>query len=206
MDFVAYTPPDLRSIDDGDYHGGFQDLYVGAQYLAIDGPLSVSPLVSYGFPVSNYPFYANAAIGRQLKELHVGASLEFTPYFSDWFFQADLAHVFSESVLGVDLDYWRMYLSAGYYVTARFAPRVFVNHRNAPNALGFPEDYPDYDTELGYRHDQTLKHNFVDAGLGFDYLISDRYQVSATYYRTIDPEQVAEVDHAFTMGLKRLFR
>lgn len=209
-DFVNYTPPDLRFIDDGDYHGGFQDFYAGVQFAAIDGPFfSLSPFISYGVPVSDYPFYANAAIGKQLREIPMGVSMEFTPYFSDWHFQADVAYVISEKVLGIDLNYWLTYLSASYYVTPRFAPRVFLTSRNAPNALEWPEDFEPYeekyDNENGWRHDQTFKHNYINAGIGFDYVVSDRYEVSATYYQTLDPEQLAEVDYAFTIALTRRF-
>jgi hypothetical protein len=214
FDFYEYQPPDLRLIDDGDYHGGFQDIHAGVQYLAIDGPLSVSPFISYGVPVSNYPFYGNAAIGKQLWEIPVGVSMEFVPYFSDWYFQADVAYVFSEKAQDVDLDYWLFYLAAGYYVTPRFVPRVFLTRRNAPDALRFPEDFTDdytfsqfedFDNEFWYQHDRTLRHNYVNLGIGFDYLVSDRYSVSATYFQTIDPEDVVEIEYAVTLALTRRF-
>ena len=214
LDFYEYQPPDLRLIDDGDYHGGFQDVHAGVQYLAIEGPLSVSPFISYGVPVSDYPFYGNAAIGKQLWEIPVGISLELVPYFSDWYFQADLAYVFSEKAQGVDLDYWLLYLAAGYYVTPRFVPRVFLTRRNAPDALRFPEDFTDdytfsrfedFDNEFWYQHDRTLRHNYVNLGIGFDYIVSNRYSVSATYFQTIDPEDVVEIEYAVTFALTRRF-
>jgi hypothetical protein len=209
VDFWEYTPPDLRFVDDGEYHGALQDLTVGVQYLALDGPLKVSPYVSYGTPASDYPIYGGAIIGRGLNELHLGVSLEFTPYFSDWNFQADITYAFSEKVLGVDLDFWLMYLSASYYVTPRFAPRIFLTSRHAPNALRYPEDFEPYeekyDNENGWRHDQTIKHEFVNAGVGFDYIVNERYGVSATYYRTLDAENLLEIDEAFTLGLMRRF-
>lgn len=214
LDFFQYEPPDLRLIDDGDYHGGFQDFHVGMQYLALDGPVSISPFISYGVPVSDYPFYGNAAIGKQLWEIPVGVSVEFVPYFSDWYFQADLAYVFSEEAQGVDLDYWLLYLSASYYITPRFVPRVFLTRRNAPDALRFPEDFTDdltfstfedFDNEFWYQHDRTLRHNYVNLGMGFDYIVDDRYSLSATWFQTIDPEDVAEVEYAVTFALTRRF-
>jgi len=202
VDFYEFTPPDLRFVDDGSYHGGLQDLYVGVQYLAIDGPaFTLSPFVSFGTPTTDYPIYGGAVIGRGLNEVPVGVSMDFTPYFSDWYFQADVAYVFSEEVLGVDLDYWLAYLSASYYVTPRLAPRIFVTSRNAPNALIFPEDFPDFDSENFYHHDQTIKHSYVNAGIGFDYIVSDRYEISATYFKTIDPEYIYEIEYAFTLAL-----
>ena len=112
VDFWQYTPPDLRFIDDGDYHGGLQDFTFGARYLALDGPLRILPFISYGTPVSDYPIYGAAVIGNGLNELHLGASLDFTPYFSDWTFQAEISYAITEKVVGVDLNYWLMYLSA----------------------------------------------------------------------------------------------
>ena len=207
VDFVNYTPPDLRIVDDGHYHGGFQDLTTGVQYLAVDNAFfSLSPFASYGVPATDYPIYGSAIIGRGLNELHVGVSMNFTPYFSDWYFQADIAYAFSEKVLGVDLNYWLTYLSASYYLTPRFAPRVFVTSRNAPNALDFNEDIaPYYDSEIGWRHDQTLKHDYVNAGIGFDYILSERYAISATWFKTIDADNVFETDIALTFGLTRRF-
>ena len=209
VDFWQYTPPDLRFVDDGDYHGGLQDLTVGVQYLALDGPFRVSPFVSYGTPVSDYPIYGSAIIGKGLNELHVGVSMDFIPYFSDWVFQADIAYIFSEKVLGVDLNSWLVDLSASYYVTPRFAPRIFLTSRNTPNGLSYPADFEpyeeNYDNENGWRHDQTLKHEFVNAGIGFDYNISELYGISAIYYRTIEAENLLEIDRAFNAGFTRRF-
>jgi hypothetical protein len=211
-EFVNYDPPGRRVIiDDGHYQGGFQDLFAGVQYRAVDGPFSVLPYISFGVPVTDYPFYGSAAIGKHLWQLPVGVTMEFTPYFSDWYFQADVAYIFSEQVLGVNLDSWLLSASAGYYVTPRFASHVFLASRHVPGGLAFPEDFTDdespddFDNENYYRHDQTLKHAYTNAGIGFDYIASDRYEISATYYKTIATDNVAEVDHAFTLALTRHF-
>jgi hypothetical protein len=206
VDFLTYVAPDLRVVDDGEYHGGFQDATIGVRYMAVDGPLSVSPFLSFGAPMSNYPTYGNAAIGKQLSELAAGIALEFTPYFSDWTFQADISYVFTEEVLEVDLDYWFWYASASYFITPRFAPRVFLYQRNAPNALTFPEDFTQgFDNETWYQHDRTIKHNFLNGGIGFNYIVGDNYAIQATYFKTLEPDNIAEVDYAFTLGLTYSF-
>lgn len=204
-EFITYTPPDLRIVDDGQYHGGFQDLYVGTRYLAVEGPLSISPHISFGGPVSDYPVYGNAIIGKHLWELPVGVSAGFTPSFSDWSFHADITYVFSEDVMDVDLNYWLLYASASYFVTPRFAPRVFLVKRDAPNALDLNDFGDDYDNEAGYHHDRTLKHSYLNAGIGFDYIVSDRYSISATYYETIKQDVVANLDSAFSLALTHRF-
>ena len=206
VDFVNYTPPDLRVVDDGEYHGGFQDVSIGTRYLATDGPLKVSPFIAVGSPVSNYPIYGNAVIGKHLWEVPVGVSLEFAPYFSDWVFQADVSYVFSEEVLGVNLDYWLWHASASYYVTRRFAPRLFLTQRHAPDALQWPDDYTDdLDNEAWFQHDRMIKHGYLNGGIGFDYIANDRYAVSATYYQTIEQERVAKIEDAFTFAVTHRF-
>jgi hypothetical protein len=206
VDFATFTPPDLRLVDDGDYHGGLQDVTIGVRYLAVDGPFAVSPFLTFGTPLSNYPTYGNAAIGKQMWELAAGAAIEFTPYFSDWHFQADISYVFAEEVLGLDLDYWFWYASASYFVTPRFAPRVFLVQREAPNALSFPEDFPQgFDNEQFYQHDRTLKHNFLNGGIGLNYIFTDRHEIVATLFKTFESDNVVEVEYAFTLGLNFRF-
>lgn len=211
LDFDQYKPRDLRIIDDGTYHGGLQDFFAGVQYLALDGPFSISPYVSYGIPVTNYPFYGSAAIGKNIWQAPMGAYFQFTPHFSDWNFQADIAYVLSEKVLDVNLNYWLMYVSASYYVTPRFAPRVYLRKRVTPGGLRYPEDFTDdysfddFDNEYFYNHDRTIKHDYVDAGIGFDFIFNNRYSASGAFYKTISSDNVAKVDYAFTLGLTRNF-
>lgn len=214
VDFVAYTPPDLRVVDDGNYHGGVQDLYLGVQYHTTNGPFSISPYVSFGAPVSNYPVYGNAIIGKHLWELPLGVSIGFTPYFSDWHFMTDISYVISEEVMDLHLDYWVFQAAISYYVTPQFVPRVFFVKRYAPHALDFPEDFTDdftfstpedFDTESYYHHDRTMKHAYLNAGLGVDYVVSDRLSIHATWFQTLDPDTVARVESAYTFALTHRF-
>lgn len=151
-----------------------------------------------------------ATSGRHVWQLPVGVSLDYIPYFSDWEFRGDLAYVFSEKPLGVNIDSWLLYASASYYVTPRFAPKIYITSRQALHGLRFPEDftddftlstYEDFDNEWYYHHDQTMRHNFTDAGIGFDYVVSDRYTIAGSFYRTIIPDNVAKVEYAFRFAL-----
>ena len=50
-----------------------------------------------------------------------------------------------------------------------------------------------------------LSPNFVDAGIGFDFLIKNHWDIAATYYTTIDAEDVLKLDYAITFALTRRF-
>lgn len=184
-----------------------QDFSFGFQYLALDGPLSVTPYLAYGLPTNDYPFYAHAAVGRNLWHLPVGVALSYMPYFSDWYFEADIAYVFTEKTIGVDISHFLISASASYYFTPRFAPKVFISIKHGYKGLDFPDDFPPevFDSEYWYVHDRTIKHNFINGGIGFDWILSDKYQLSGSIFTMIKPQQVNVIDIAGTIGLTRFF-
>lgn len=207
LDFSNYTPPDLTILDDGRYHSSLEDLYVGVQYLAKDGPLSIAPFVSVGVPVTDYPFYAHAAVGRNIWHVPVGVALRFRPYFSDLFFNGDVSYVFTEKSLGVDTSHWIINARAGYYLSPRLAPNVFVSIKHGTKGLDFPTDFDvtDLDNEKWYFHDRIIKHNFVNAGIGLDWILNERYQLSANVMTMPIPDQVNIIDYAWSIGVTRFF-
>jgi len=213
--WVDFVPPDKRFIDDGDYHGGFQDMSVGVRYLAVDGPLSVSPYIGFGFPTTDYPFYAKAAIGKNLWNVPVGVSLSFIPYFSDWHFRGNLSYVFSEKPLGVNVDYWLAYASAGYWFRPHFSMDVFLSGKWTRKGFKMPWDftddptystYPDeFDTVEWWQHDRLIGNRGLDLGVAFDYFFNQQYKLSGSVFTGVWAEQSSETEYAITMALTRYF-
>lgn len=214
--WIDFSPPDKRFIDDGHYHGGLQDLTAGVQYTAVQSPAwTVSPYISYGVPADDYPYYAKAAIGANLWNLPVGVDVTFIPYFSDWYFRGNLAYVFSEKPLDINVDYWLGFLSAGYWFQPQFSINVFLSVKYLRDGLILPWDftddpnygnYPDdFDTPEWYNHDRVLRHRYANLGVGFDYAINEKYLVSGTYFQGVWAEQTNEIDAAFTLALTRYF-
>jgi len=209
--WVDFEPPDKRFIDDEHFHGGFQDLSFGLMYLALDGPFTLSPYVGYGFPTNNYPFYAKAAIGANLWNIPVGVAFTFVPYFSDWYFDGNIAYVFSEKPLNVNVDYWVGNLSTGYFFTPRFSMHLFLSFKYIREGLPLEyfltdpyNNYPeDHDTEEWWHHDRLFGHRFANLGVGFDYSFNEKYQLSGSYFAGIWAEQTNQVDRAFTFALTR---
>ena len=213
--WIDFVPPDTRFHDDGDYHGDFQDLSFGVMYRAIDGPVwTVAPFLGYSFPVSNYPFFAKAAIGANLWNIPVGVDVSFVPLFSDWHFRGNLAYVFSEKPLGQNVDYLLGFLSAGYWVKPNLSANVFLSSKYLLDGLklefdfadGNPFDYPAaYDNERWWMHDRLLRHRLWSLGFSIDYFVNERYQLSASYFNSIGSDQTTEIDDAFTISLTRYF-
>ena len=207
VDFQNYEPPDLRLIDDGSYHSAWQDLFVGVEYLARDERLQLSPFIAYGVPTNDYPFYGHAAVGRNLWHVPVGVAWSFTPYFDDWYLEGDVAYVFTEKTLGHDVSHWLVNLKAGYYITPRFAPKIFASMKHGTKGLDWPDDFDlsNLDTAEFYFHDRTIKHNWINAGFGFDWIVNEDWVVNGTWFKMVKPEQVNLVDRAWTLGITRYF-
>jgi hypothetical protein len=213
--WVDFVPPDKRFIDDGDYHGGFQDLAFGIRYLALDGPLSVSPYIGYGFPTTDYPFFGKAAIGKNLWNVPVGVSLMYVPYFSDWHFRGSLSYVFSEKPLGVNVDHLLGYLSAGYWFKQNFSMAVFMTGKWTLKGLRMPEDftddptygnYPDeFDTPEWWQHDRLIANRAAAMGIEFDYFVKQKYKLSGSVSTGIWAEQTSLTGLAFSVALSRYF-
>lgn len=213
--WIDFVPPDKRFWDDGKYHSDFQDFSIGVAYLAREGALTITPYIGYGVPASDYPFYAKAAIGLNLWTIPVGTTFTIVPHFSDWYVSGNLAYVFSEKPLGINVDYWLVHLSAGYWFKPGFSVNVFAGLKYVREGLKMPSDftddpfygnYPDeFDTQEWWQHDRLIGHRNLNVGVGFDYFLNDKYKLSGTAFTGVWAQQSNEVDKAFTMALTRYF-
>lgn len=215
--WIDFVPPDKRFWDDGNYHGALQDFSIGASYRLEKGPWTLRPYVSFGVPASNYPFFAKAAIGKNLWTVPVGASFSYVPYFSDWHFGGNVAYVFSEKPLGVNVDYWLVNLAAGYWFNAKLSVEAFMSLKDVPGGIsilstefidGDPATavYPtDWDTEKWWHHDRLIGNRNVNFGLGFDYFLNTEWKVSGSGYQSVWTDEANEVDFAFALGVTRFF-
>lgn len=213
--WVDFVPSDKRFWDDGNYHSDFQDLSIGVSYTAVEGgPLTVAPFMSYGVPVSDYPFFAKAAIGKSLWTLPVGVNLNYVPYFSDWHFDVSFAYVFSEKPLNVNVDYSVLYLSAGYWFKPNFSANAFLAGKytwKGYQLSDFQDDiftavYPDdFGTAEWYNHDRLFAARHASFGVGFDYFLNEDYKMSGSVSTGIWEETTTESDYALTLSVTRFF-
>lgn len=216
--WIDFVPPDKRFWDDENYHGAFQDFSVGISYRLQNGPWTLYPYISYGVPASNYPFFAKAAIGKNLWTVPVGMSFSYVPYFSDWHFEGSVAYVFSEKPLGYNVDNWLVDLSAGYWFKANLSVEAFINLKYVRDGISLlstdflsddaasPPVYPDdYDTETWWHHDRLVGNRNLNLGLGIDYFFTREWKVSGSAYQSVWTEESNEVDFAFTLGITRFF-
>jgi hypothetical protein len=207
-DPLALDPPrpDVENVDQGDWNSDFQDFHIGARYLLKDSDtLQVEPFAIFGTPSNDYPFFGHAAIGQNLNRFELGSSFVYIPPISDAWYGLDLAYVFVEETLGVNIDHWNIRAEAGYFFSQNLAGRAFILHKQG-GGLTFPDEFPPPRTdEKWYQHDRLIKHNFTNFGIGIDYSLSENYRLTSSILTMIRAEQVHKVRYAITVGLTRSF-
>lgn len=197
--------PEIENVDTGAWNNGFQDFHVGVRYLAKEGLFSVEPYVFLGAPSNQYPFFGHAAVGQQLLKLYVGSAFTWAPGLSDAYYRVDTSYVFVEETLGTNINHWLIGAEAGYYFKPRLSGRIFMLLKHG-NGLIFPDDFPPPRTgEDWYQHDRMVKHNFMNAGLGLDWAMGERYQLSTNVMTMVWADQVHIMDYTFSLSLARSF-
>jgi len=200
------VPPqyDSEFVDDGHFHGFFQDLRLGASYLLVTAPVTIEPYLEYGIPASDYPFFAASAVGRNLQTLEVGSTFAYRPPFLPWFFSMRAGYVLVDSVLGVDTDAMRVTADAVRFFNERIALNVFITSKNG-GGVSPPQGTPDFTTEIWYRHDQIIRHNYATMGAGVDWALGERNVLNFTLLRMVHAEDVFELDEALSVSFSRPF-
>jgi hypothetical protein len=201
------VPPqyDSEFVDDGHFHGFFQDMRLGASYLLVTDPVTIEPYLEYGIPVSDYPFFAASAVGRNLQTLEIGSTFAYRPPFLPWFFSMKAGYVLVDSVLGIDTDAVRITADAVRFFNERIALNVFLTSKNGGGTSPNPAETPDFTSEQWYRHDQVTRHNYTTMGVGVDWSLGERNIMNFTLLRMVHAEDVFELEEALSVSISRPF-
>lgn len=199
----------VERLDDGNYHGHWQDWGVGLRYRWLDEPLTVTPFVNYSWPSHDYTFYAHAAPGTLQKRTQVGVALgrPFGPPWINTYAQGSYSYTFVEKVLGYRVDYSTLNLEIGYHFNQRLSGRVFTTWRKTHGGLDFPIDFLPFPraNALTLNHDRIQRVDYVNGGVGFAFRIDERYSLSADYLQTLWGENGHEIHNAVSLGVYRSF-
>lgn len=199
--------PESRFIDDGRYHGAWQDFHLGAAWHTQLGAYQITPSLTAIIPSHDYVFFDNAAVGQRLRQLQLGATLAHQFDFSNLYYKLGYAHVFSQRVLGHDTGYQRFDAELGYFVNDKLSLRTFSTGRLGYGyaALDLLARTEGQTNDYWYHHDQLAKHSYFSAGFGFDYALNNRYVLTMGLQREVWGETVFDFKYALETRLTRQF-
>ena len=208
---------DLDPLDDGDYHGHWQDFAVGLRYRWRETSVAITPFVMYGWPSHDYTFFAHAAPGTRQTRLALGTFVgrRFAPPWENTYLQGYYSYTFVEETLGIKPNYSTLYLELGHYFNERFGARLHATYRKTHEGLDFPVDFPwrgappvpedEHLVELYFNHDRITRIDYLNLGLGASYSINERYGLSLDWMTTAWGENGHKIHNAVTFGLYRSF-
>jgi hypothetical protein len=198
--YVGSKPHPGSPIDDGKYHGGVQDLRVELRRSLLSGPLAITPFVGTILPSHDYIFYGHGSIGRDLREVQVGASVArlLDPIVPGAFVQGRYTYGFTERLFGISHNRSLVNIELGYFMNPRV--RAFaltsaqIGHGGVDLYLPFPYGLP---AEQVIHHDRISRTNQLDVGGGAQFSASESVDLFGSIIHTLSGANT----HALTYGL-----
>lgn len=189
------------TLDNGSYHGTFQDFRIEARYMATTGSLVVTPFLGVGVPSHSYEYFAHTAPGKDIKEVQGGVSIgrRLDPVLGDAYFQARYAYAIPERVLGISHNRSNFDLEVGYFVTPALTLRalsfVQVSHG------GFHEPY-DIVTPVDFEHhDQLARSKFFELGFSAAYALTRSLDGYVAWLKTLSARNTHMIAGAISVGV-----
>ena len=206
-----YTGPQPHptALDDGTYHGTFQDLRFAFRYNVRAGRFAVTPFVGAIVPSHAYEFYAHAAPGRRLREIQAGAYVArlLDSVVPGAFVQARLAYGYMEPVAGIGHSRAMGDLEIGDFVTERL--RVFAVGSSQLTRGGV--DIPimgsgGMATPLQLVHDRIDRTHFLNVGGGGSFAVAESVDVFGSVMTNVANRNGHALNRGIDVGISWSFK
>jgi hypothetical protein len=182
------------AIDDGDWNADFQDVRLGLRYSIEKGPWAVTPLVGIVVPTHDYETVGHSAVGRNLKELQLGAAfgrLLGRRYGPRAYFDGFYAYSLVEEIGNLNLDRSNASLEFGYFVKHFLTLRVFGAWQHAHGGIDWSTDI--HDDDDFHIHDQGAAASFYRAGVGVAIPTGSKTDIFLSYFTTLTGENTHDL-------------
>ena len=199
--FAKYTdsnppPPPIPFLPEDQcrcWQSGWQDFGVTARYNlsgGAGGTFALTPSVSLGAPSHDYNFRGESALGRDLREVRIGADagLRLDAILRNLSVQGGYSYAFVEKVMSIPTNRSNANMEGDYVIKRKLLVRGQVLWQRTHGGLRFGSPQPadlvfpgEVNTpELFYQHDRILRDNYWHAGGGLGYSFP-RVDLFATY-------------------------
>ena len=182
-------PSDL---DDGTYHGSFQDFYFGARYGVVQSPgFALAPFVEVVIPSHRYETLAQSAPGRDTRVLLVGAAVGgfLDGILPGLYYQTRISYGTAQEVVDIRTNRTGIDSAVGYFVNPRLAVQFVQTFQYLHNGMYFTF-YPEFQADITgggeitdehwINHDRLLRGRALTLGGGMTYALNDSVGLFAT--------------------------
>ncbi len=165
------------TIDNGNYHGAFQDFRLGVRLKLLARPLAVTPFADGIIPSHRYESRGHSVIGSDLHALVLGMNVGglLDGIVSGLYYQGQLSHAVVEKIAGYRPNRSRVDLEVGYFLTPRLALRLHESLQTTHDGINYRQ--PGQTRVVSLNHDRIHRYDFLDLGGGLAFAISDSWQI-----------------------------
>ena len=180
------------------WNTSWQDGSLTARYNVLNGSFALTPSITYGAPLVDYPYFGEAVVGRNLDELRLaidmGGRLDaVSPKLS---ISGSYSYAFVEQVLDLNLDRSNLLASVGYLFVPRFHGSLDFYLQRTHGGLRSTEFETD---EEWAQFDRILKDDSFHVGFTLVYSF-DRFDLMASYIEFVDGTDTHD-GRAVTVGV-----
>jgi hypothetical protein len=199
------THPHLAStLDDGTYHGTFQDFRGNVRYALVRGATAITPYIDVIVPSHHYDYWGHSGAGRRLAELQVGTYVgHVLTRLPGTFVQARYAYGFTQRPLHQYHDRSVADVEFGRFLSPRL--RVFAlstgqySHGGLQLTTELLKANPP--TPQFWHHDQLGRASIVDAGGGAQFDVTPQVTLFGSYATTVAGRNGHALGRGLSLGL-----
>jgi hypothetical protein len=178
--------PTFKTLDDGAYHASFQDVHAEVRRSLRFGRVAVTPFVGVVIPSHQYESLSHAAVGRDVRELQVGAYAGGA--VAPWpggFFQAGYFRGFEQTVIDIPRQRDVVTFEGGHFATTRWRFYGTGAWQMTHGGIDIQVSARELHGEEYINHDRIVRTNLLDLGVGTAYRLTDRVDLLASVSRTV---------------------
>jgi hypothetical protein len=198
-DLTGVTP-----LDDGTYHQTLQDFRVDVRYNITRKGLVLTPFIGSIVPSHDYTYFAHTAPGRDLNELQLGVSAArmLDSLVPGLFVQGSYSYEVTEKVLDIPHNRSNISLEVGYFVTPKVRLLALGTGQLTHGGVDAPSPT---DNLLFPQHDRITRDEFINAGGGAAYSLSENVDLFGSVIHTLVARNIHAIHRGLSLGLSWSF-
>ena len=195
-------------LDDGTYHGSWQDVRFDVRYNLTKKGLVLTPFIGTSVPSRNYEWLAHAAPGTRQKQLQIGVAgaKMLDTVVPGLFVQARYAYGITEKVIDISNNRSSAGVEIGYFLTPKLRVLALgagqLSHGGIDMVANPRANLPPLQF---LHHDRITRINFLNVGGGASYSLTEKIDVFGSMVRTVAARNGHLIDRGLSIGLSWSF-
>ena len=201
--FVAGVPTTPGPLDDGVYHGAFQDLHAEARRMFEFAGVAVAPFAGITIPTHEYETHGEAVPGRHRTDFQIGASLgtDLGKWLPSTYVHGRYALAAAEKIDDLPSVRSNIDLEGGHEVARRWTLRGLVDWQLRHKGPTIPEL-----VAHGWStHDRFIVSSYTNLGGGVTIRVRRSTELSGTWVAAVKGTSGAHISRVLSVTLTREF-